>query len=381
MVALKAIQSFNDVSADDWNRLAHPPGEEYNPFVSHAFLLALEQSRSAVRETGWMGQHLLLEDGGRLEGVVPCYLKTHSYGEYVFDHAWADAYRRAGGSYYPKLQVSVPFTPVTGPRLLASSNETKSLLFKGLEALCTQRNASSAHITFLPEKDTDVAGWIRRTDIQFHWHNQNFACFDDFLASLASRKRKNIHKERQQVADAGITFEWVTGIDLKEHHWDAFFDFYQDTGSRKWGSPYLTRQFFSLIGQSMAQDILLVMAKRRGRYIAGALNFIGSHALFGRNWGAVEHHACLHFETCYYQAIAFAIERKLARVEAGAQGPHKLARGYLPSITYSLHFFENRHLAKAVERYLAGEREAVAYDKEALAEHSPFKANAEESDF
>jgi predicted N-acyltransferase len=368
-------------SLADWDRLANPAGEEFNPFVTHAFLKALEDSGSAVRNSGWLAQHLLLMEDGRATGAVPCYLKPHSYGEYVFDHGWADAYRRAGGSYYPKLQVSVPFTPVTGPRLLAPDAGRRQLLFKALETLCAERGTSSVHITFLPERDARQAGWLRRTDLQFHWHNSGFPSFEAFLASLTSRKRKNIRKERDMVRDAGISFEWLSGSDLREHHWDTFFAFYQETGSRKWGSPYLTRRFFSLIGESLARHVLLVMARRQGRYIAGALNLLGSHAVFGRNWGAIEHHPCLHFETCYYQAIEYAITHRLPRVEAGAQGPHKLARGYLPQTTHSLHYFADRRLGEAVARYLAEERAAVADDKEALAEHSPFKANAGEADF
>jgi predicted N-acyltransferase len=381
MTRFRTVNSIRDIAAGDWNRLANPPDGEYNPLISHAFFLALEVSGSATRNTGWLAQHLVMEEYDGITGVVPCYLKSHSYGEYVFDHAWADAYRRAGGAYYPKLQVSVPFTPVTGRRLMAPTRQGKQLLVKALEALCVQRDASSAHITFLPETELGFGGWTERTDIQFHWFNAGYADFGAFLQGLASRKRKNIRKERQQVLDAGITHEALSGSDLKEHHWDAFFDFYQDTGSRKWGSPYLTRKFFSLIGQTMAKDIVLILAKRRGRYIAGALNFMGSHALYGRNWGAVEHHPFLHFETCYYQAIEYAIARKLDRVEAGAQGPHKLARGYLPSITHSLHYFADARLGRAVAEYLAQERTAVAYDSKALAEHSPFKANAEEDGF
>ena len=381
MVQFRSVTSLRDVAAADWDRLANPPDHEFNPLVSHAFFHALEASGSATRSTGWFGQHVLMEENGRLTGLAPCYLKSHSYGEYVFDHAWADAYRRAGGSYYPKLQISVPFTPVTGPRLMAPDRERKGLLLKALVTLCDQRQASSVHITFLAEADAAFEGWIRRTDIQFHWANGGYANFDDFLNSLSSRKRKNIRKEREQVVSTGITFEWITGSDLRERHWDAFFEFYQDTGARKWGSPYLTREFFSLVGEAMPRDTLLILAKRHGRYIAGALNFIGSRALYGRNWGAIEHHPCLHFETCYYQAMEFAIAHKLERVEAGAQGPHKLARGYMPRMTYSLHHFADRRLGRAVADYLDHERAAVAHDSEALAEHSPFKANAEEGDF
>jgi hypothetical protein len=377
MVKIAAFTSVNEIAADDWDCLANPSDKPYNPFVSHAFFKALEASRSAVAETGWLGQHLVIKDDeGRAIGLAPCFLKSHSYGEYVFDHGWADAYRRAGGRYYPKLQVAVPFTPVTGPRLFAPDAKTRAVLAQALISLCQTRKASSVHITFVPEDECEPVAsgpWLKRTDLQFHWHNNGYGSFHDFLASLSSRKRKNIRKERASVANAGIEIEWLTGNSLLESHWDAFFSFYMDTGSRKWGSPYLTRAFFSLIGESMKDRVLLVMAKRRKRYIAGALNFIGSDALYGRNWGAIEHHENLHFEACYYQAIDFAIANKLARVEAGAQGPHKLARGYLPKTTYSLHYLADRRLAQAVEDYLSYERAETRENGVALAAHSPFR--------
>lgn len=381
---IEVIASLDQIRKADWDGCANPSGSAFNPFLSHAFLAALEKSDSATRKTGWLGQHLVLKDeAGTVVGVAPVYLKSHSMGEYVFDHSWADAFERAGGRYYPKLQVAVPFTPVTGPRLLAPTPEFRALLLSGLRQLASERGASSVHITFMPEEDWQALGqppWLKRTDTQFHWFNQGYATFDDFLKDLSSRKRKNIRKERDSVCAAGITCEWVTGRDITEAHWDAFFAFYMDTGSRKWGSPYLTRRFFSLIGESMAQHILLVFARRHGRIIAGALNFIGSDALYGRNWGAIEHHQNLHFEACYYQAIEFAIARKLGRVEAGAQGPHKLARGYLPKSTYSLHYLAHPGLARAVGDYLDHERAAVAEDQSALAEHAPFR-NAGEEDF
>lgn len=381
---IEIVSSIEAIPAAAWDSCANPSGSPFNPFISHAFLLALEKSDSAVRKTGWLGRHLVLkDDDGRILGVAPAYLKSHSYGEYVFDHAWADAYGRAGGRYYPKLQVAVPFTPVTGPRLLAQAPEHKALLLSGLRQLVAETKASSVHITFLPEEDWrqfGAAPWLQRTDTQFHWFNQDYSSFDGFLADLSSRKRKNIRKERDAVRASGITCEWVTGRDITEAHWDHFFEFYMDTGSRKWGSPYLTRRFFSLIGESMARHILLVFARRAGRIIAGALNFIGSDALYGRNWGAIEQHANLHFEACYYQAIDFAISAKLARVEAGAQGPHKLARGYLPKTTYSLHYLAHPGLSRAVEDYLEQERLAVEEDQSALAEHAPFR-NAVEDDF
>lgn len=381
---IEAVSSIENIPAAAWDSCANPSGSAFNPFISHAFLSALEKSDSAVRKTGWLGRHLVVkDDAGTIVGVAPAYLKSHSYGEYVFDHGWADAFERAGGSYYPKLQVAVPFTPATGPRLLAATSEIKATLLTGLRQLAAQTEASSVHITFMPEDDWRQFGeapWLQRTDTQFHWFNKGYGCFDDFLADLSSRKRKNIRKEREAVHAAGLSLEWVTGRDLTETHWDHFFAFYMDTGSRKWGSPYLTRRFFSLIGESMADHILLVFARRAGRIIAGALNFIGSDALYGRNWGAVEHHANLHFEACYYQAIEFAIARKLDRVEAGAQGPHKLARGYLPRTTHSLHYLAHPGLSRAVADYLEHERQAVAEDQSALAEHAPFR-NAVEDDF
>jgi predicted N-acyltransferase len=378
-VKVRVLRSLSEIDAKTWDACANPPGQTFNPFVSYAFLSSLENSRSAIRETGWLGHHLVLEDGG-VKGIVPCYRKSHSYGEYVFDHGWADAFARAGGRYYPKLQVSVPFTPVTGPRLLANDRASRAVLAEALQHLCKQEGASSAHMTFVPEEDWTAlgnCGWLKRTDIQFHWHNKGYSTFDDFLGDLSSRKRKNIRKEREAVREAGIDCEWITGGAITEKHWDAFFKFYMDTGSRKWGSPYLTRKFFSLIGERMADTIVLVMCRRGGRTIAGALNFAGSDALYGRNWGAVEHHPCLHFEACYYQAIEFAIAHKLARVEAGAQGPHKLARGYLPQTTYSLHHFSHPGLAQAVARYLEQERAAIAAEKSELAEYSPFRHEAE----
>jgi len=379
-VKLRVIRSLSDIDPASWDSCANPQGEAFNPFVSHRFLRALEESGSATRDTGWMAQHLILEDDGKAIGVAPCYRKSHSYGEYVFDHGWAEAFARAGGRYYPKLQVSVPFTPATGPRLLARDVSSRALLAQGLCALCGEQGASSVHMTFLPESDCNALGgrdWLKRTDIQFHWHNKDYPNFDRFLADLSSRKRKNIRRERETVLSAGITCECLSGGGIKELHWDAFFRFYMDTGSRKWGSPYLTRKFFSLIGESMAGEVMLVICKRAGRMIAGALNFIGSDALYGRNWGAIEHHPCLHFEACYYQAIEFAIANKLKRVEAGAQGPHKLARGYLPQTTYSLHHFSHPGLAQAVARYLEQERAAIAAEQRELGAYSPFRQAVE----
>jgi uncharacterized protein len=379
---LKAVESVRDIPAAAWNACANPAG--FNPFVSHAFFLALEESESAVAETGWRGQHLVLEDkSGAIAGIAPSYLKNHSQGEYVFDHGWADAYGRAGGRYYPKLQCAVPFTPATGPRLLAATPQRRAQLADGLLALCQQRKASSVHITFMPEEDAralEGGSWLRRNDTQFHWANAGYGSFDDFLAALSSRKRKNIRKEREAARAAGIEILHITGSDLREEHWDAFYEFYMDTGSRKWGTPYLTRAFFSLLGEAMADHVLLIMCRRAGRWIAGALNLIGSDALYGRNWGAIEHHDCLHFEACYYQAMDFAIARKLPRVEAGAQGEHKLARGYTPALMHSLHHLADPRLARAVADYLAQERREVERVQGLLARHAPFKANNAEPD-
>ena len=317
---------------------------------------------------------------GAIAGIVPCYLKSHSQGEYVFDRGWADAYERAGGRYYPKLQVSVPFTPVTGPRLLIRDGVDRDViggaLASGLVALCGVSKASSAHVTFAREAEwrfLAAQGFLQRTDQQFHWQNQGFGSFDDFLATLNSRHRKAIKRERREAVANGITIHWLRGADITEDAWDAFFKFYMETGSRKWGRPYLTRAFFSLIGESMADDVLLVMARRNNRWIAGAINFIGSDTLFGRNWGAIEHHPFLHFEVCYYQAIEFAIKHRLQTVEAGAQGEHKIARGYLPQTTYSAHYIADPGLRRAVADYLKRERAYVAEAGRELAEAGPFR--------
>ncbi len=354
--------------------------EPFNPFLTHAFLSALEESGSATPRTGWSGAHILVEDGaGRLRAAAPAWLKTHSQGEYVFDHAWADAYERAGGAYYPKLVVAVPFTPVTGRRLLLSAEAgavERAALLQGLRAVVRKTDASSIHVNFPTRAEWESLGqdgMLQRTGQQFHFFNRGYASFDDFASELASRKRKAIRKERATALSAGVEIEWVTGSDLAEAHWDAFFAFYMDTGSRKWGRPYLTRTFFSLLGERLADRVLLVMAKRAGRYIGGALNLIGDDALYGRNWGAIEEHPCLHFEACYYQAIDFAISRKLKRVEAGAQGEHKLARGYRPVPTYSAHEFADIRLERAIADYLQRERRHVAATIEAYEDFAPFK--------
>ena len=376
------LHSIAEISALAWDRCANPGGTTaYNPFLQHAFLQALEDSGSATAKTGWQPFHLVLERGSQILGVVPMYMKGHSQGEYVFDYAWADAWHRAGHDYYPKLQASIPFTPATGRRLLVAPDapaDTHSLLLNACAQVAEQTNVSSVHFTFMPEEQWRCAGevgYLRRIDQQFHWRNAGYACFDDFLAALSSKKRKNLKRERRDAVANDIAIERLTGSDLREVHWDAFYEFYEDTGSRKWGQPYLTRAFFSAIQQSLPNDILLVMCKRNGRYIAGALNFIGSDTLFGRNWGCTEHHPFLHFEVCYYQAIEFAIERKLARVEAGAQGAHKVARGYLPQATYSAHFIRDPGFRDAVKRFLDEERSYVQEDIEHIRAHAPFRSD------
>jgi hypothetical protein len=365
-----------------------PRGRPNNPFVSHDFLYSLESSRSVGPRTGWQPRHLLIEDSkGTLLGAAPCYVKTHSRGEYVFDYGWADAFERAGGDYYPKLQVAVPFTPVTGPRLLVRpgplADTVRGALADALAEITTSNDLSSAHVTFSTEAEWRLLGqrgFLQRTDQQFHWENPGYTDFEDFLKALSSRKRKTIRRERKEALAPGIEVCWLTGSDLTEGVWDAFFDFYMETGSRKWGRPYLTREFFSLVGAAMADRILLVMARRAGRWIAGAINFIGHDTLYGRNWGAVEHHPFLHFELCYYQAIHYAIAHKLARVEAGAQGEHKLARGYLPHTTYSAHFIANPALRRAIADYLERERAYVESDAEALAAAAPFRKDLAEQE-
>ena len=387
-ITVRVATCIAALAAADWDRCANPPaaeaadrsGERHNPFLSHAFLKALEVSGSVGGRSGWSPAHVVVEEGGRVVAAAPTYLKTHSQGEYVFDHAWADAYARAGGRYYPKLQVAVPFTPATGRRFLVAPGRdvgaAQGALAAGLRALRRDAKASSTHATFVTKAEWDsfgAQGWLQRTDQQFHFVDDGYGDFDGFLAALASRKRKNIRKEREAALANGIAIEHLTGGDIREAHWDAFFAFYMDTGSRKWGRPYLNRRFFSEIGAAMADRILLVMAKRGGRHVAGALNFIGDDALYGRNWGCIEEHPFLHFEVCYYQAIAFALSRGLARVEAGAQGEHKLARGYRPTTTYSVHDIADPRLAQAIADYLDHERAYVETAVEQLGGHLPFR--------
>jgi predicted N-acyltransferase len=382
---IRVLASIADVPAAAWDACANPQSNAeafpHNPFISHAFLHALEVSGSATARTGWQPQHLIAEtENDAVLGAVPAYLKSNSRGEYVFDAGWAEAYERAGGSYYPKVQVSVPFTPAKGRRLLVPPGENAETIRRGLASglieLANLRDASSVHVTFAPEDEWRLLGelgFLQRNDQQFHWENANYATFDDFLNALAARKRKAIKRERREALSPGIEVQWLTGSDLTESVWDHFFAFYMDTGSRKWGRPYLTRQFYSLIGETMADKVLLVMAKRAGRIIAGAINFIGGDTLFGRHWGAIEHHPFLHFELCYYQAIDFAIQNKLLRVEAGAQGEHKLARGYMPVTTYSAHYIADPALRRAIADYLKRERAYVASAGAELAAMGPFR--------
>ncbi len=384
------IDRLSAVPAPAWDACANPGGGiSDNPFLSHAFLNALEESGSVTAQTGWAPHHILLENSnGELMGATPMYLKYHSSGEYVFDHSWAHAFERAGGEYYPKLQISVPFTPATGRRLLArptdDARQIQAALAQAAISIANNSKISSLHLTFLPQEEWKLLGdegFLLRTDQQFHWENNHYQGFGDFLASLASRKRKQINKERREAVAMGVTIQMLTGSDLKETHWDAFFRFYMDTGRRKWGQPYLNRKFFSLIGERMPENIALFMCARAGNPIAGAINFIGGDTLFGRNWGAIEHHPYLHFEVCYYQAIEFAIARGLKRVEAGAQGAHKLARGYMPSLTYSAHWISDPRFRIAVQQFLEQERQMVDRDARLLSEHSPFRKNLEAGEF
>jgi uncharacterized protein len=407
-LTIRMVQSLAEVSAADWDacagetigpavKLTHEDkscpelstrGQHPNPFVTHDFLSSLEASSSVSSRSGWQPRHLLAEDAaGRLVGAAPCYIKSHSRGEYVFDHGWAEAFERAGGDYYPKLQVAVPFTPVTGPRLLARpgplAEAVRGGLADALAKIAADNDLSSAHVTFLTEPEWRLLGergFLQRTDQQFHWENAGYATFEDFLGRLSSRKRKTIRRERKEALAPGIEVRWLTGAELTEAVWDAFFAFYMETGSRKWGRPYLTRKFFSLVAEKMRDRILLVMARRAGRWIAGAINFLGSDTIYGRNWGAIEHHPFLHFELCYYQAIDYAIAHKLERVEAGAQGEHKLARGYLPKTTYSAHFIANPALRRAIAEYLSCERTYVRAAAEELAAAAPFRKDLVELD-
>jgi predicted N-acyltransferase len=357
---------------EEWNAL----GGNDNPFVSHEFLTAMEDSGSVGPGTGWEPAPIAItDDAGRLLAAMPSYAKGHSQGEYVFDHSWADAWHRAGGRYYPKLQIAAPFTPATGPRLLLNDESLAPHLLKGAEAVCVQNKLSSAHATFIDPAQLplfEAGGWMLRADIQFHWFNRDYGSFDDFLGALSSRKRKDLRKERA-AATEGLTIRHLSGSDLCEEHWDAFWVFYQDTGARKWGRPYLTREAFSLLGERMGERIVLILAYEGERAIAGALNFVGRDALYGRYWGCTREVRFLHFELCYYQAIDIAITRGLARVEAGAQGGHKLARGYEPVQTWSAHWIADPGFRAAVADFLKRERAGVANDQLYLGSRTPFR--------
>jgi uncharacterized protein len=380
-IEIRLHESLADIPAGDWDGCAAPQGSArpHDPFTTHRFLVALEQSGSVGPGTGWAARHMTVHEGGEMIAAAPMYLKSHSQGEYVFDHSWADAWERAGGTYYPKLQIAVPFTPATGRRFLVKpGHEARGLaaLVQGAVQVAAEAGLSSLHATFCTEAEAlagEAMGLLRRVGSQYHWENRGYGDFDAFLASLSSRKRKAIRRERSGAAAFGGEIVSLTGADLRPEHWDAFWSFYQDTGARKWGAPYLTRAFFDIVHETMADDVLLVLALRDGRAVAGALNFIGREALFGRYWGQCEHHPFLHFELCYYRAIDFAIARGLQRVEAGAQGEHKLARGYLPVPTHSLHWINDPGFRRAVAQFVAREAEAVDEDIEILTSMGPFK--------
>jgi predicted N-acyltransferase len=378
---IEVVPGIGHIPAEAWDACANPDPAVFNPFIAHGFLKALEDAGTVGGRSGWTPRHLVLKDGqAKIVGCAPCYLKSHSQGEYVFDHSWADAYARAGGRYYPKLQIAVPFTPVPGRRLLVrpgpDAEEREALLVAGATALVERNNLSGVHVTFLSEGEWSRLGtrnFLERTHQQFHWSNAGYGSFDDFLSSLASRKRKAVRKERAEALATGLAIEWARGSEITEAHWDAFFAFYMDTGSRKWGRPYLNRKVFSLIGAEMGERCLLMIARRGQRPIAGSLHMIGGDCLYGRYWGAIEHYPCLHFELCYYQAIEYAIQHKIQRVEAGAQGEHKLARGYLPTKTYSAHFIADPSLRRAIADYLVRERAYVDAASEELTEYAPFR--------
>ena len=390
-IQIQVVSSLSQIAPQDWDACACPEsleaGRPNDPFTTHRFLMALEDSGSVGAGTGWQPQYLAATIDGLLIACAPMYVKSHSQGEYIFDFNWAHAYERAGGAYYPKLQIAVPFTPATGRRFLTREGFAESglsALVQGAVQLAGNNEISSLHITFCTDDEAGVGqelGLLRRTTQQFHWQNRGYNDFDGFLASLSSRKRKNIRKERAQANGFGGTIQTFTGDGIRPEHWDAFWVFYQDTGARKWGTPYLTREFFDLAQAHLRDDIILVLAERDGRWVAGALNFIGRSALYGRYWGCTEHHPCLHFELCYYRAIELAIAHGLARVEAGAQGEHKLARGYLPVETHSLHWIREPGFSDAIAQYLRAESAAVAEEIEVLTDYGPFRnEQAEETE-
>ena len=382
-IKIKIVETLLSINEIDWDACAAPEEADgkrpFDPFTTYRFLRTLEESGSVGKSTGWHPYYILALRENDLLGCAPMYVKTHSQGEYIFDHAWANAYERAGGRYYPKVQVAVPFTPVPGKRLLAKK-ENQELVFPiligGIKSFVTKNNLSSVHITFCSLEEFERGGGLgllKRTSSQFHWQNDNYENFQDFLDALSSRKRKNIRKERDRAKSFGGKIVRYTGKEITEKHWDAFWDFYLDTGNRKWGQPYLTRNFFEIAGKKLGKELLLILAEVDGNPIAGALNFIGQDALFGRYWGCTESYSNLHFEICYYQAIEYAIENSLSRVEAGAQGEHKLARGYMPNHTYSLHWINNSNFSTAVAQYLDEERKAVGQEMEILSDYGPFK--------
>ncbi|MEM9706917.1 MAG: GNAT family N-acetyltransferase [Pseudomonadota bacterium] len=371
----RTISSVREVGREAWDACALAAAP-YNPFVSFDFLDAIEQSKSVCPEAGWQPMHLVLEEQGEIKGVCPLYAKGHSQGEYIFDHHWADAYARAGGRYYPKLLCAAPFTPANGPRLLAPEGPIRNTLAAALAQVCAQMTASSVHVNFVNDADKKAlssAGFLERTGIQYHWFNKGYETFDDFLGALASRKRKAVKRERRDAVESGIKIKKLIGEEIEERHWNAFWIFYQDTGARKWGTPYLTRTFFRLAAQTMGEKILMIVAERDGEPIAGALNFIGADTLYGRYWGCTEHHPFLHFEVCYHQAIEFAIERSLHCVEAGAQGEHKIARGYEPVATHSSHWIMDPGFRDAIARYLEAERQQGEEEIDILSQYAPFK--------
>lgn len=382
-IEIEVLSSLSQIAAGDWDACACPEaadgGRPNDPFTTHRFLSALETSRSVGTGTGWQPRHLVARSGGEIIAVAPLYAKGHSQGEYIFDHNWAHAYERAGGRYYPKLQMAVPFTPATGRRFLTRPGweETgRAALVQGAVRLAEDNGVSSVHVTFCTEgeaREGAAMGLMHRVSQQFHWFNEGYTDFDDFLGALSSRKRKNLRKERERARDFGGEIVALTGDDLKSEHWDAFWVFYQDTGARKWGMPYLTRRFFDAVQETMRDDVLLALAVREGRPVAGALNFIGRDTLYGRYWGCREDHPCLHFELCYYQAIDYALAHGMKRVEAGAQGQHKLARGYLPVATHSLHWVRDAGFAGAIAQYLRAERQAVDEEIEVLTSWGPFR--------
>ena len=379
---VSVLSSMLDIPAQDWDSVACPEasvGRAIDPFTTHRFLVALDRSGSTGKGTGWQPRPLIARLNGEIIAAAPMYAKGHSQGEYIFDHNWAQAYENAGGRYYPKLQMAVPFTPATGRRFLTAPAHTevgRAALLQGAVQLAQQNQISSLHITFCTEDEAEAGeklGLMRRTTQQFHWENRGYSDFDAFLGDLSSRKRKTIRKERETANSFGGTIKMLTGDQIEPHHWDAFWAFYQDTGARKWGTPYLTRAAFDELHATMRDDILLILAEREGKPVAGALNFIGRDTLFGRYWGCVEDHPCLHFELCYYRAIDWAIEHGLARVEAGAQGEHKLARGYLPTPVHSLHWIADQGFAKAVAQYLRAEAAAVQEEIDVLTAYGPFR--------